>query len=93
MLSIKDEKNSSLMNCYPKCKYNYYFNSSDDYICIDTPGCPSFEQQKNSLHKGIEPLFPPFGRGVLTTRLMENLFFFSFNFVILVLSWLLLRCI
>ena len=74
---IKDEKNSSLMNCYPKCKYNYYFNSSDDYICIDTPGCPSFEQQKNSLHKGIEPLFPPFGRGVLTTRLMENLFFLA----------------
>ena len=96
---IKDEKNSSLMNCYPKCKYNYYFNSSDDYICIDTPGCPSFEQQKNSLHKGIEPLFPPFGRGVLTTRLMENLFFWQkkilnkyFFSLLILLFWYYLGC-
>ena len=40
--SISDENNSTYMNCYPECKYNYYFNETEDYnyTCTKTPGCP-----------------------------------------------------
>ena len=38
--SILDENNST--NCYPECRYNYYFNKSDDYnyTCAETQDCP-----------------------------------------------------
>ena len=40
--SISDENNSTYMNCYPECKYNYYFNETEDYnyTCTKTPNCP-----------------------------------------------------
>ena len=38
--SIVDESNSTYMNCYPECKYNYYFNSDYNYICTETSKCP-----------------------------------------------------
>ena len=40
--SILDEYNSTYMNCYPECKYYYYFNKNDDYnyTCTETSGCP-----------------------------------------------------
>ena len=39
--SILDENNPPYMNCYPECKYNYYFNKSDhdNYTCTNTPEC------------------------------------------------------
>ena len=30
----------NLTNCYPNCKFNFYFNSNNDYICTNNPGCP-----------------------------------------------------
>ena len=29
------------MNCFPECKYNYYFNETGDYICTKNLSCPS----------------------------------------------------
>ena len=30
----------NLTNCYPNCKFNFYFNSNNDYICTNNSGCP-----------------------------------------------------
>ena len=40
--SILDENNTTYMNCYPECRYNYYFNKNEDYnyTCTETSGCP-----------------------------------------------------
>ena len=35
---LKDENNN--YNCYKQCKYYYYFNSSNEYICTDKNECP-----------------------------------------------------
>ena len=29
----------SLINCFPNCKYNFYFNDNYDYICLNKSGC------------------------------------------------------
>ena len=29
----------SLFNCFPNCKYNFYFNDNNDYICLNKSGC------------------------------------------------------
>ena len=29
------------MNCFPECKYNYYFDETGDYICTKNLSCPS----------------------------------------------------
>ena len=34
---INDE---TLLNCYPDCVYNFYFNDDNTYICLSEPGCP-----------------------------------------------------
>ena len=34
---INDE---TLLNCYPDCLYNFYFNDDNTYICLSEPGCP-----------------------------------------------------
>ena len=40
---MKDyEANYNFTNCYPRCRYNYYFDENDNYTCLNTPGCPSF---------------------------------------------------
>ena len=41
-ISILDENNIIYINCYPECKYNYYFNKSDhyNYTCTETSDCP-----------------------------------------------------
>ena len=38
--SIPMENNLDLVNCYPKCKYNYYFDEDDNYKCLNSSGCP-----------------------------------------------------
>ena len=37
---IVDEKNPYSFNCFPECKFNYYFNKNHDYICTNTSSCP-----------------------------------------------------
>ena len=38
--NTNSKNNTSLMNCYPKCVYNFIFDENDDYVCLDEPGCP-----------------------------------------------------
>ena len=38
--SILDENNSTYMNCYPECKYYYYFDSDYNYYCTNNSECP-----------------------------------------------------
>ena len=32
--------NFTIMNCYPECMYNYYFDKDYNYTCLSKPGCP-----------------------------------------------------
>ena len=36
------ENDGKYMNCYPDCVYNFYFDDNNNYICLNTSGCPSF---------------------------------------------------
>ena len=38
--SILDENNPNYTNCYPECKYKYYFDSDYNYKCTNTSECP-----------------------------------------------------
>ena len=38
---IKDKDNPDYFNCYPKCKFNYFFDENHNYICTNTSDCPS----------------------------------------------------
>ena len=38
--SILNENNHNYTNCYPECKYKYYFDSDYNYKCTNTSDCP-----------------------------------------------------
>ena len=38
--SIVEENNPTLMNCYPECKFNFFFDKNNDYTCTETAMCP-----------------------------------------------------
>ena len=37
---IPMKNNHSILNCYPNCTLNYFFNETNDYQCYDKEGCP-----------------------------------------------------
>ena len=39
---IPKENNENFTNCYPICIFNFYFDDDNNYICLNTMGCPDF---------------------------------------------------
>jgi len=38
--SLLDESNPNYMNCFPECKYYFYFDNDYNYFCTNTSECP-----------------------------------------------------